>query len=175
MHCDALAFAEIVDSLVHAEFTSLVEIDESSVGSPGVSIVRRSESGIGQGDPFDLDKARLYVVPSVDDGSDVDIVLLDEDENPYRLLRRTRHHLPIRAGCLVATGWCAPFGLDDDAHATPPSCHPLRQRVRLSVAVTDAGIASVIRQSDRPDVVHSLPSRGIGDLPDVLDVWWRGG
>jgi hypothetical protein len=95
------------------------------------------------------------------------IVLLDSDENPYRLLRRTRHHPPIIAGCLVATGWCAPFGLDDDANATPPSSHPLRQRVRLTVAVTDYGIASVLRHSDEPDVVHTLPSRGIGDLPDI--------
>ena len=149
----SLNVAETVDCLVHAELC-------------------------GPGDPFDLDKARLYVVP-VAEGGDVDgiagVVLLDMDENPYRLLRRTRHHQPILAGCLVATGWCAPFGLDDDANAVPPSSHPRRQRIRLTVAITDAGIASVLRQSDQPEVVHSLPSRGIGDLPDVLDSWWRGG
>ena len=136
----SLTVAELVDSLMHTELA----------------------------EPFDLDKARLYIVPIDAD----DVVLVDQDENPYRLLRRTRHHPPVLAGCPVATGWCAPFGLDDDACAVPPSDHPLRQRVRLTVAVTDAGIASVIRRSDQPDEVHSLPSRGIGDLPDVLDAWW---
>lgn len=148
----SLVFAETVDFLVHADTACA-------------------------SDPFELDKARLYVMPVCDgraqDGPSADIVLLDEDENPYRLLRRTRHHLPIIAGCVVATGWCAPFGLDDEANACAPSEHPMRQRVRLTVAVTDAGIASVLRRSDDPDVVHPLPSRGMGDLPDVLDAWWR--
>ncbi len=124
--------------------------------------------------PFDLPKARLYVMPLDTRGARHDIVLLDEDENPYRLLRRTRHHLPVVAGCLVATGWCAPFTLDDDVEPQAPSEHPLRTRVRITIAVTRDGIASVLRQEDRPEVVHTLPSRGMGDLPDVLDIWWRG-
>jgi hypothetical protein len=171
----SLTFAETVDCLVHAELTG-----SSGHGSQGDD---PSDSGSRLLAAFDLHRARLYVLPVADDTS-VDagagtmpndgVVLLDSDENPYRLLRRTRHHPPIIAGCLVATGWCAPFGLDDDANATPPSSHPLRQRVRLTVAVTDYGIASVLRHSDEPDVVHTLPSRGIGDLPDILDVWWRG-
>lgn len=150
-----------MDNLVHAEFIG--------------ACVSGHESTSVRCDPFDLDKARLYVLPAAEGTSDADIVLLDVDENPYRLLRRTRHHLPIVAGCLVATGWCAPFGLDDEANARPPSAHPMRQRVRLSVAVTDSGIASVLRESGNPDIVHTLPSRGIGDLPDVLDAWWNNG
>lgn len=161
-----------MDGLVHAE---LIGHADASSGS-GVSGRRR---GVRRAGALGLAKARLYVRPVADDvsGSIVPggtIVLLDEDENPYRLLRRTRHHPPILAACLVASGWCAPFTMDDEANARPPSSHPLRQRVRLSVAVTEAGIASVLRESDEPDVVHTLPSRGIGDLPDVLDAWWRG-
>jgi len=172
----SLTFAETVDCLVHAELT----------GSSATGLSHTGPSGSGPPEPgtrllaaFDLRRARLYVLPVADDTSatavsNEGIVLLDSDENPYRLLRRTRHHPPIIAGCLVATGWCAPFGLDDDANATPPSSHPLRQRVRLAVAVSEHGIASVMRHSNDPDVVHTLPSRGIGDLPDILDVWWRG-
>lgn len=124
--------------------------------------------------PFDLDKARLYVLPIVVETPTDDVVLVDEDENPYRLLRRTRHHAPVLAGCLVATGWCAPFDLDDDIQEVPPSSHPLRERVRLTVAISDMGIASVLRRSDRPDHVLPLPNRGMGDLPDVLEAWWSG-
>lgn len=142
----SLNVAETVDCLVHAE------------------LVR----------PFDLDKARLYVMPVGDGQRDDDLVLLDEDVDPYRLLRRTRHHPPILAGCLVATGWCAPFGLDDEACALAPHDHPRRQRVRLTVAVTSAGISSVLRQSNDPEIAHPLASRGMGDLPDVLEAWWRG-
>ena len=167
----SLVFAETVDCLVHAELTasSITHRLESDRRS-----VERDDSAA-----FELDKARLYVMPAAREGAASDefalddIVLLDQDENPYRLLRRTRHHLPIVAGCLVATGWCAPFCLDDEVDARPPSEHPQRQRVRLTVAVTDSGIASVMRQGDRPDVVHSLPSRGMGDLPDVLEAWWK--
>lgn len=172
----SLTFAETVDCLVHAELTGSSGAETSTAGSPDN---RPPDSGAHALAAFDLHRARLYVLPVADDSSagplsNDGIVLLDSDENPYRLLRRTRHHAPVLAGCLVATGWCAPFGLDDDANATSPSSHPLRQRVRLTVAVTDHGIASVLRQSDDPDVVHTLPNRGIGDLPDILDVWWRG-
>lgn len=139
-------------------------------------------------DPFALDKARLYVVPidvvPVDvapgvltsDGefsvTEADIQLVDQDVDPYRLLRRTRHHRPVAAACLVATGWCAPFSFDDDICATAPSDHPQRRRVRLSIAISAAGIASVLRHDDDPDAALVLGNRGMGDLPDVLDAWW---
>lgn len=124
--------------------------------------------------PFALARARLYVVPDGESDSRVDF--LDEDENPYRLLIRTRHHQAVRAGCLVVTGWCAPLdgpdgpGPDD----VRPSEHPQRQRVRVCVAITDAGIATVMRRSSDPDQVQHLPDRGTGDLPDVLESWWQG-
>ena len=133
-------------------------------------------------DPFALPHARLYVLSH--EGSEVHFEVLDQDENPYRLLMRTRHHPPVRAGCLVVTGWCAPLsdgtmGENDDSmmdryHDIRPSEHPERQRVRVSVAVTEEGIASVMRQSDEPQMVRDLPTRGAGDLPDVLESWWLG-
>lgn len=123
-------------------------------------------------DPFVLNRARLYVV--TDEGSQFNI--LDEDENPYRLLVRTRHHQPVHAGCLVVTGWCAPIdtGAVSADDALPPSCHPARQRVRVSVAVSDQGIATVMRQSDDPHTARAIADRGTGDLPDVLESWWLG-
>lgn len=130
-------------------------------------------------DPFFLDKARLYVMPIIGE----EFVLLDEDENPYRLLRRTRHHEQYLAGCLVVTGWCAPVDRLHDSSDIEgrdaiddiqPSRHPMRQRVRLAVAVTAGGIASVMRRSADPDHVHNLTTRGAGELPDVLDSWWAG-
>ena len=133
-------------------------------------------------DPFVLPQARLYVLSL--DGPEVQFEVLDEDENPYRLLMRTRHHPPVRAGCLVVTGWCAPLPqetrneTDDEVahrhHGLRPSEHPQRQRVRVSVAVTEEGIASVMRQSNEPHMVRDVPTRGAGDLPDVLESWWLG-
>ncbi|MFM1752674.1 MAG: hypothetical protein RL119_1636 [Actinomycetota bacterium] len=130
-------------------------------------------------DPFVLPHARLYVLAITDSVKSFEV--LDEDENPYRLLMRTRHHGPVRAGCLVVTGWCAPLAEADEdqlpQHLEPecrPSEHPARQRVRVSVAVTEEGIASVMRQSGKPQTVHDVPARGAGDLPDVLESWWLG-
>lgn len=126
-------------------------------------------------DPFCLAQARLYI-SAADDPPDC-FAVLDEDENPYRLLMRTRHHQPVRAGCLVVTGWCAPMS---ESERTPspgtlrPSEHPDRQRVRVSVAITEEGIASVMRQSEDPQLVREMPARGVGDLPDVLESWWLG-
>lgn len=123
-------------------------------------------------DPFVLNRARLYVV--TDEGSP--ITILDEDENPYRLLMRTRHHQPVAAGCLVVTGWCAPIDSiavrSDDAPS--PSRHPDRQRVRVSVAISDQGIATVMRQSNAPLTPQAVTERGAGELPDVLESWWLG-
>lgn len=128
--------------------------------------------------PFVLSLARLYV--AADAGPAVHFDVLDEDENPYRLLMRTRHHAPVRAGCLVVTGWCAPMtDVDtneecDSGSNVRPSEHHLRQRVRVSVAITEEGIASVMRRSEDPQTVCEVPERGAGDLPDVLESWWLG-
>jgi hypothetical protein len=130
-------------------------------------------------DPFVMPHARLYVLN--DDGPTMSFDVLDQDENPYRLLMRTRHHQAVRAGCLVVTGWCAPIGDVEDNDPVPTDCspmrpseHPARQRVRVSVAVTEEGIASVMRQSGEPHTVRDVPARGAGDLPDVLESWWLG-
>ena len=135
-------------------------------------------------DPFALDKARLYVLPidiapvaftSADEEcvTEADIHLVDEDVDPYRLLRRTRHHRSVGAACLVASGWCAPFTFDDEIRAMAPSDHPRRRRVRLCSAISAAGIASVLRHEDEPESALVLENRGMGDLPDVLDAWWH--
>lgn len=125
-------------------------------------------------DPFALARARLYVVPEDEPDSRVDF--LDEDENPYRLLIRTRHHQAVRAGCLVVTGWCAPLDdpADSESEDLRPSEHPRRQRVRVCVAIADGGIATVMRRSSEPELAQHLPDRGTGDLPDVLESWWQG-
>lgn len=123
-------------------------------------------------DPFVLDRARLYVVTTEESPFDI----LDEDENPYRLLMRTRHHQPMHAGCLVVTGWCAPLqaGTKDVDDMPPPSRHPERQRIRVSVAICNQGMATVMRQSSAPHVPQAVTDRGSGDLPDVFESWWLG-
>ena len=79
-------------------------------------------------EPFDLGEARLYVIPA---GQSQTAVLLDRDENPYRLLERTSDHSLVTAAALVVTGWCAPTD-SPDSSTMRPSEHPLRQRVRIT-------------------------------------------
>lgn len=121
-------------------------------------------------DPFSMDEARLYVIP-LDGGQRV--LLRDSDEHPYRLLERTADHGPISAAALVVTGWCAPTD-SSDAPLCRPSEHPMRQRVRVTVAIDERGIATVMRRSGSPDEPEVMDDRGEGELPDALERWWRG-
>jgi hypothetical protein len=137
-----------------------------------VSIARWVDSMIHREltDPFTLDEARLYVTRA-DHGQQ--IFLLDSDEHPYRLLERTNDHPPVSAAALVVTGWCAPTAPDETMPGRP-SEHPLRQRVRITVAIDADGIATVMRRDGAPDDPEVMEERGEGELPDALELWWRG-
>jgi len=121
-------------------------------------------------DPFSMDEARLYVIPR---GEGQRVLLLDFDEHPYRLLERTADHGPISAAALVVTGWCAPTD-PSDTPLCRPSEHPMRQRVRVTVAIDERGIATVMRRDGAPNDPEVMDDRGEGELPDALERWWRG-
>ena len=121
-------------------------------------------------EPFDLGEARLYVIPA---GQSQTAVLFDRDENPYRLLERTTDHSSVTAAALVVTGWCAPTD-SPDSSTMRPSEHPLRQRVRITVAIDHTGIATVMRRDGAPNEPDLMEDRGEGELPDALERWWCG-
>lgn len=121
-------------------------------------------------EPFALAEARLYVIPA---GQSRRAFLLDSDEHPYVLLERTNDHLSLSAAALVVTGWCAPTD-PSDSTMWRPSEHPLRQRVRVTVAIDDRGIATVMRRDGAPNDPEVMDDRGEGELPDALERWWRG-
>lgn len=121
-------------------------------------------------EPFVLPEARLYVIPT---GQSRQMLLYDSDEHPYLLLERTNDHAAFSAAALVVTGWCAPTDPSDPS-GRRPSEHPSRQRVRITVAIDDRGIATVMRRDGAPDEPEVMDDRGEGDLPDALERWWRG-
>jgi hypothetical protein len=55
----------------------------------------------------------------------------------------------------------------------PPSAHPLRRRVRLVVAISDDGVASVLRFADAPDRVVTDAGAARGSLADAIETMWR--
>jgi len=121
-------------------------------------------------EPFSLAEARLYVIPT---GQSQPAFLLDSDEHPYLLLERTNDHVEFSAAALVVSGWCAPTDPSDSTRWRP-SEHPLRQRVRVTVAIDDRGIATVMRRDGAPNDPEVMDDRGEGELPDALERWWRG-
>jgi hypothetical protein len=116
---------------------------------------------------FRLGRARLYVLDT--DGG---LRLEAEDENPYDLLVVCPRADDVRAAVLVVTGWAAPLGADGQA-ACRPSEHPERERIRLGIGVADEGIVTLMRRASEPGEVMTMGERGVGDIPDALDVWWN--
>lgn len=77
------------------------------------------------------------------------------------------------AAVVVTSGWGAPLDDVDDPSMTP-SRHPDRFRILITTVVCDDGVCSVMRNSTEPDVVIELPERGVGMLPDALEMMWFG-
>lgn len=120
----------------------------------------------GSDDPFRLHNARLYVL----DGSG-DIELLGTAESPYDAMIEFAPPADAVAGVVVVTGWVAP--VDENAQTQcRPSEHPQAERIRLTVAVGDDGIGTVMRRKSLPDVAMAMDDRGVGDLPEALEAWW---
>lgn len=115
---------------------------------------------------FHLGRSRLY---GVDANRTIEII--GEYEDPYDLL--VLHNRPVNAvaAVLVVTGWAAPIS-EDGSLTCRPSQHSAKVRIRITVAVSDDGIASLMRRADAPNEVTYTDERGIGMLPDALECWW---
>jgi hypothetical protein len=114
-----------------------------------------------------LPAARLYSI--VNNDGEPTVTLAHENEDCYALLEGTDAHLTAMTSdaiVLVTTGWAAPMPNDDDE--TPPSRHPERRRVRLTVVADADGMASVLRFEDDDDTVLDEGSAH-GSLADALN------
>jgi hypothetical protein len=74
------------------------------------------------------------------------------------------------AAAVLTTGWSAP---SDEPLAVAPRHHPQRRRVRLTVVVDDAGMASALRFADTPHEAV-VSTAGVGLLADALHEVWSG-
>jgi hypothetical protein len=152
----------------------------------------------GSLDGFGLRRARLYGVTVVDpdgvhrgaDGA-LRISFLAEHGDVYELLDAPGSAIArmFDAAVVLTCGWAAPVAgqhpaaapggeLDEDGEPVgeldvPPSAHPLRRRVRLVVAISDDGVASVLRFADAPDRVVTDAGAARGSLADAIETMWR--
>jgi len=122
--------------------------------------LRRSE------DPFTLENARLY---GLDESGDVRLV--GEGRDPYEMMLAFEPPTDAIAAVVVVTGWAAPHE-ENGQPAGRPSEHPKAERIRLVVAVGDAGLAAVMRKKSQPELLITMDERGVGDLPEALESWW---
>jgi len=120
----------------------------------------------GSDDPFRLHNARLYTLDCLGD-----VELLGEAESPYDAMIEFAPPADAVAGVVVVTGWVAPVDENEQTQCRP-SEHPLAERIRLTVAVGDDGIGTVMRRKSLPDVAMAMDDRGVGDLPEALEAWW---
>jgi hypothetical protein len=136
-------------------------------------------------DPLHLREARLYGCTVIDG----DVLSLDDDQLDaavrFTFLGDARLVYELIGGSLgivarafdaaivVTSGWGAPID-DFDDHSITPSQHPDRFRILITTVVCDDGVCSVMRNSTEPDVVIELPERGMGMLPDALELMWFG-
>ena len=152
----------------------------------------------GSLDGFAMRRARLYGVTVADpegvrrgaDGA-LRISFLAEHGDVYELLDAPGSAIArmFDAAVVLTCGWAAPVdgrpgggpgdtraagagrgGTDDDV---PPSEHPDRRRVRLVVAISDDGVASVLRFADAPDRVVTDAGAARGSLADAIETMWR--
>ena len=100
---------------------------------------------------------------------------IDEDRDGYALLAGASGVLArsFDAAAIVTSGWAAPLD-EDGTHSQRPQRHPRRRRLRATVAVSDAGIASVLRFEDDPDTIIGERGPGLGDMFAAIDAMWSG-
>ncbi len=99
--------------------------------------------------------------------------LVDCDADPYALITRLPPIVDFDAACLVMTGWMTPLD-DDDAGDDDDDFgdEPLKFRVRLTAAVSDEGVAVVVRRWEGGEWSDSFADGGEGAFPDALRTWW---
>ncbi len=134
-------------------------------------------------DSFELATARLYGVTVVDstafaqdDDASFRLSFLAEHPDVYELLETSSSSLGrmFDAAAVVTTGWAAPLGENGEVEGAP-SQHAKRRRVRLTVVVSNQGVASVIRFADQPDDIITDPGLATGSLADAINGYWAQG
>ena len=132
---------------------------------------------------FHLPDARMYGIVVVDPSALHDerehgaarCSFIDEGRDIYDLIGGAPgvYARSFDAAAVVTTGWAAPLD-DDGSLPVRASRHPARRRVRVVAAVSDDGVASVIRFEDDPEHFVAERGRGIGDVVDALESMWFG-
>ena len=134
-------------------------------------------------DTFELPGAHLHGVTVVDSKcfeSDADaafrLSFLAEHPDVYELLEAPSSALGrmFDAVAVVTTGWAAPLGENGEVEGAP-SQHAKRRRVRLTVVVSDQGVASVVRFADEPDEIITDAGAATGSLADAIIGYWAQG
>lgn len=115
--------------------------------------------------------SRVFAVHDVEHGFVRELV--DCDADPYALITRLPPTVDFDAACLVMTGWMTPLD-DDDAGDDDDDFgdEPLKFRVRLTAAVSDEGVAVVVRRWEGGEWSDSFADGGEGAFPDALRTWW---
>ncbi|MEY3680389.1 MAG: hypothetical protein RL547_1002 [Actinomycetota bacterium] len=104
--------------------------------------------------------------------------LVDCDADPYALIDRVPPSVDFDAACLVMTGWMT--RIDDPESDDPESdvdesedaTDEGRYRVRLAAAVSDDGVAVVVRRWEGGEWSDSFADGGEGMFPQALRAWW---
>lgn len=118
--------------------------------------------------------SRVFAVHDVEHGFIRELV--DCDADPYALITRLPPTIDFDAACLVMTGWMTP--LDDDEYDEEDDetgdrdDEPLKFRVRLTAAVSNEGVAVVVRRWEGGEWSDSFADGGEGAFPDALRTWW---
>lgn len=127
--------------------------------------------------------SRVFAVRAIDHGFVRE--LIDCDADPYSLITRVPATVDFDAACLVMTGWMTRVddddesddddnGDDDDDELGDDELgdDDGRYRVRLAAAVSDDGVAVVVRRWQGGEWSDSFGDGGEGMFPAALRSWW---
>ncbi len=115
--------------------------------------------------------SRVFAVRDTDQGFVRELV--DCDADPYSLITRVPPSVDFDAACLVMTGWMTRLDEDEDDDADDDDDLDIeRYRVRLSAAVSDDGVAVVVRRWENGEWSDSFGDGGEGAFPTALRAWW---
>lgn len=130
--------------------------------------------------PLHLAEARLYGCHVVDadapdEAGSFRFTFIGESRSVYDLVEGPIGIVAraFDAAAVVTAGWGAPMN-DDGSMDSLPSRHPDRFRILVTTVVCDSGLSSVVRNGHDPDTPVELAERGVGMMPDALEMMWFG-